>query len=161
DPINYDAVFLDGGLNLAKGDATKAIREFEYLSKTYIRNSQVRYQLALAYLLQAKTANPVDSRTAVDNADGRLTEAIRLDPHFEKAILLSAELKIRKGSPAGTVELLVPLIKERPQTAQAHYLLASAHLTQRNVEQALVIYRHMTDLFPKDPHPSFLLGGIL
>jgi putative PEP-CTERM system TPR-repeat lipoprotein len=161
DPINYDAVFLDGGLNLAKGDAPKAIREFEYLSNTYSRNPQVRYQLALAYLLQAKTANPVDSRNAVDNADGRLNEAIKLDPHFEQAILLSAELKIRKGSPAAAVELLAPLIKERPQTAQAHYLLASAYLAQLNAEQALAVYRQMTELFPKDPQPPFLLGDIL
>jgi tetratricopeptide (TPR) repeat protein len=161
DPINYDAVFLDGGFNLAKGDAPKAIREFEYLSNTYSRNPQVRYQLALAYLLQAKAANPVDSRSAVDSADGRLNEAIKLDPHFEQAILLSAELKMRKGSPAAAVELLAPLIKERPQTAQAHYLLASAYLAQRNGEQALAVYRQMTELFPKDPQPPFLLGGIL
>src|SRR5260221_5324350 len=161
DPINYDAVFLDGGFNLAKGDAPKSIREFEYLSNTYSRNPQVRYQLALAYLLQAKAANPVDSRSAVDSADGRLNEAIKLDPHFEQAILLSAELKIRKGSPAAAVELLAPLIKERPQTAQAHYLLASAYLAQRNTEQALAIYRQMAELFPKDPQSSFLLGSIL
>jgi tetratricopeptide (TPR) repeat protein len=53
------------------------------------------------------------------------------------------------------------LIKERPQTAQAHYLLASAYLAQRNTEQALAVYRQMTELFPKDPQPPFLLGGIL
>ena len=38
--------FMDGFLSLAKGDAAKAIREFEYLSNTYSQNPQVRYQLA-------------------------------------------------------------------------------------------------------------------
>jgi len=161
DPINYDAVFVDGGLNLAKGDAAKAIREFEYLSNTYRRNPQVRYQLALAYLLQAKTANPVDGRNAIDNADSRLNEAISLDPHFEQAILLFAELKIRKGGAAAAVDALVPLIKDKPQTAQAHYLLASAYLAQQKPDQALAVYRQMTDLFPKDPQPPFLMGSVL
>src|SRR6266545_7688160 len=35
DPLDTDALLQDGLLNLAKGDATIAIREFEYLSNTY------------------------------------------------------------------------------------------------------------------------------
>jgi len=161
DPTNYDAVLVDGGLSLAKGDVAKALRDFEYLSNTYSRNPQVRYQLALAYVLQAKTANPVDSRAAVDQAESRLNEAIKLDPHFEQAILLFAELKIRKGSPAVAIDALVPLIKEHPQTAQAHYLLATAHLALQNRDQALAIYRQMAGLFPKDPQPLLLSGVVL
>jgi len=161
DPINYDAMFLDGSLNLIKGDAATAVRDFEYLSNTYVRDPQVRYPLALAYLLQAKTANPAESRKYVDRAEIRLSEAIKLDPHFEQAVLLFAELKIRKGSPAPAVDALVPLIKERPQTAQAHYLLASAHLALQNQDRAVAVYRQMVGLFPKDPQPPFLLGGIL
>ena len=53
DPLNYDALFRDGIINLARGDATKAIREFEYLANTY-RDPQARYQLAVAYLQYAK-----------------------------------------------------------------------------------------------------------
>ena len=40
DPINYDALFQDGTLNLAKGDAAKAIREFDQLSNLYTQNPQ-------------------------------------------------------------------------------------------------------------------------
>ena len=59
--------FMDGVLSLGKGDAAKAIREFEYLSNTYRQNPQVRYQLARAYLLSAKSAgSPVESRNAVE-----------------------------------------------------------------------------------------------
>ena len=54
DPLNYDALFEDGTLSAAKGELAKSIREFEYLSDTYSQNPLVRYQLALAYLLQAK-----------------------------------------------------------------------------------------------------------
>ena len=161
DPINYDALFIDGLLSLGKGEAAKAIRVFEYLSNTYSQNPQVRYHLARAYLLYAKSAGVVESRNALESAESRLDEAIKLNPHFDQAILLLAELKIRKGIPAAAVDLLVPLIKERPQIAQAHYLLASAYLAQQKRDDALAVYRQMTELFPKDPQPPFLVGSIL
>jgi tetratricopeptide (TPR) repeat protein len=161
DPINYDALFMDGILNLRKGDAVSAMREFEYLSNTYPRNPQVRYQLAVAYLLYAKSAGAAESRRAVESAESRLDEAVKLNPSFEQAILLLAELKIRKGTPAAAVDLLAPLTKERPQIAQAHYLLAAAYLAQQKGGDALAVYRQMTELFPKDPQPPLLLGAIL
>jgi len=161
DSLNYEAVFQNGILSLAKGDAVRAIRDFEYLAKTYGRNPQVRFQLALAYLLYAKTASAADSRTAVESAESRLNEAIKLDPRFDQAVLLFAELKIRKGSSAAAIDPLAHLTKERPQIAQAHYLLASAYLAQQRTDQALAVYRQMTELFPQDPQPSFLIGTIL
>src|SRR5262245_7047173 len=161
DPINYDALFLEGLLSLGKGEAAKAIRVFEYLSNTYSQNPQVRYHLARAYLLYAKSAGLAQSRAAVESAERRLDEAIKLNPRFEEAILLLADLKVSKGVPAPAVDLLVPLIKERPQIAQAHYLLATAYLAQQKQDDALTVYRQMTELFPKDPQPPFLVGSIL
>jgi tetratricopeptide (TPR) repeat protein len=170
DPNNYDAVFQDGLLNLFKGDAAKASRAFEYLSNVYTRNPQVRYQLALAYLRFAKDATPTNARNATDAAESRLNEAIGLDPHFEAAVLLFAELKIRKGSAAAAVDPLLELLKRRPQSSQAHYLqvdlqphylLATAYLAQQQHDQALQVYRQMTERFPNDAHPWFLIGTVL
>jgi tetratricopeptide (TPR) repeat protein len=161
DSLNYDALLQDGVLNLAKGDAVKAIREFEQLSNLYNRNPQVRYQLALAYLQFANSASPVDSRKAVESADSNLDTAVKLAPQFEQALLLLADLKIRKGSPAAAVDLLVPLIKDRPQVTQAHYLLGTAYLAQQNRDQALAVYRQMSELFQQDPQPPYLSGTIL
>jgi tetratricopeptide (TPR) repeat protein len=161
DSINADALFQDGILNLAKGNATAAIREFEYLSNAYRQNWLARYYLAQAYLLYAKDANAVNSRDAVDNAIRSLNEAVNLEPRFDQAALLLAELNIRKGNPAAAVDLLVPVTKERPQIAQAQYLLASAYLAQQKSDQAAAVYRQMTELFPNDPQPPFLLGSML
>jgi tetratricopeptide (TPR) repeat protein len=161
DSSNFDALFQSGLLSLAKGEATEAIRVFEHLSSSYGPHPQVRLQLAVAYLLFARTATGLNARNAVDGAEKSLTEAVKLDPRLDQAALLLAELKIRKGSPAAAVDLLEPLIKERPQIAQAHYLLASAYLAQRQANQALAVYRRMTELFPQDPQPSFLIGGVL
>src|SRR6516165_7157147 len=159
DSINYDALYQDGILNLKKGDAIGAIRDFEYLSSAYRQNPLVRYQLALAYLLYAKEASDTKRRDAVDAAESRLNEAVGLQPRFDQAAMLLAELKIRKGNPAAAVDLLEPLTKERPQIAQAQYLLATAYLAQQKRDRALAVYRQMTELFPKDPRPSFLIGS--
>jgi tetratricopeptide (TPR) repeat protein len=163
DSINYDALYQDGILNLGKGDAVAAIRDFEYLSDAYRQNPLVRYQLALAYLLYSKSKDLSDEnrRTAVEAAESRLNEAVGLEPRFDQAAILLAELKLRKGNPAAAVELLEPLTKERPQTAQAQYLLATAYLAQQKSDQALAVYRKMTELFPNDPRPSFLIGSVL
>jgi tetratricopeptide (TPR) repeat protein len=164
DSINYDALFQDGILNLAKGDAIGAIRDFEYLSNAYRGNPIVRYQLAIAYLLYAKDGKDlsgVNRRNLVDNAERNLNDALNLQPRFDQAAILLAELKIRKGNPAAAVDLLLAVTKERPQIAQAQYLLASAYLAQRKNDEALAVYRQMTELFPKDPQPSFLMGSVL
>jgi tetratricopeptide (TPR) repeat protein len=161
DPINFDALFMDGVLNLTKGDAAKAVREFEFLNKNFAQNPRVRYQLAVAYLLYAKGANPVDQRNAVDSAESNLSEAVKLDPHFDQAILLLSEQKIVKGVPAAAVDLLTPLVKQQPENAQAHYLLGTAYLAQQQLGSALAIYKEMTKSFPKDPQPPYLAGAIL
>jgi tetratricopeptide (TPR) repeat protein len=90
-----------------------------------------------------------------------LNEAINLQPRFDQAATLLAELRIRKGNPAAAVDLLEPMTKERPQIAQAQYLLATAYLAQQKSDQALAVYRQLTELFPTDPRPFFLIGSVL
>src|SRR5262249_8420426 len=97
DSINYDALFQDGILNLAKGDALGAIRDFEYLSNAYRQNALVRYQLALAYLLYSNSKDMIEAnrRNAVEAAESKLDEAVGLEPRFDQAAMLLAELKLR------------------------------------------------------------------
>lgn len=161
DPINFEAVYQDALISSSKGDTSKAIRELEFLSKSFPRNALVRYQLASAYLLSAKNASEGNARNAIESAENRLSEAVKLDPKLESAVLLFAELKIRKGSAATAIEPLRELIKERPQTAQPYYLLATSQLMQGQAAEAASTYQQMMALFPKDPQPPFLLGNAL
>ena len=101
DPVNFEAVYQDALISASKGDTSKAIRQLEFLSNSFPRNALVRYQLASAYLLSAINASEVNARNATESAENRLSDAIKLDPKLEPAVLLFAELKIRKGSAAG------------------------------------------------------------
>jgi tetratricopeptide (TPR) repeat protein len=161
DGANFDALFLSGSRHLVEGNAEMAVREFEQLASLYGNNPQVRYQLARAYLLYANGNNAVKSRELLDAAERNLSQAIELNPKADPAILLLAELKLKKGNAAAAADLLLPLTKERPQLAQAQSLLASVYLTQNKPNEALAVYRQMTELFPKDPQPSFLTGVML
>jgi tetratricopeptide (TPR) repeat protein len=161
DALNFDALFQSVSLSLAKGEAEKAVRESEQLNSTYGQSPQARFQLAQSYLLSASSANPVKRKNLVDAAERNLNLAIQLDPHFAPAIMLLAGLKIGKGNPAAAVDLLAPLTKERPQIAQAQYLLATTYLLQQKRDDALAVYRQMMELFPKDPQPYLFAGSIL
>src|SRR5207244_3724331 len=107
----------------------------------------------LLYAKDAKDASEVNRRNVTDLAERSLDQAVKLVPRLDVATLLLADLKLKKGSPAAAMDLLLPLTKERPQIAQAQYLLASAYLAQQKTDQALAVYRQMTELFPKDPRP--------
>jgi tetratricopeptide (TPR) repeat protein len=162
DTMNYDGLLQDGIRNIEKGDPGKAVRELEYLSSIYTRNAPVRFQLARAYLLlSAKSTSLSEKRSAAQRAETLLDDALELDPTLNAATLLLAEIKIAKGIPAAAMDLLTPLVKERPQMAQAHYLLATAYLAQQKADDALAVYRQMTELFPQDPQPFFNLGTLL
>jgi tetratricopeptide (TPR) repeat protein len=161
DPINFDAIFQDSVLNLTKGDAATAVKKLEYLNNAYREKPQLLYQLAVAYLAFAGHASPVDARDSVGKAASRLTEAIKLDPRFDAAILTYAELQIRSGNAAGAIDSLAHLINEQPQLANAHYLLAAAYRAVQKENEALAVLRQMAQLFPKNPQPPFAAGSIL
>ena len=116
DPVNFEAVYQDALISASKGDTSKAIRELEFLSNSFPRNALVRYQLASAYLLSANNASEMNARNAIESAENRLSDAIKLDPKLEPAVLLFAELKIRKGSAAAAIEPLRELITHVVET---------------------------------------------
>lgn len=148
DPMNYEALLLSGRLKLVKGETAKAISEFEGMLFRYPKAAFVRYQLALAYLVDNEPGK----------ARGILTEAVSLNPDLVEAALLLAELKIRAGDISSTVAFLKQFIQQRPQVAQGWLLLAEAYRAQNNLDDALGVYRKFEELFPKSPEVALQTG---
>jgi tetratricopeptide (TPR) repeat protein len=148
DPMNYEALLLSGRLKLVKGDTAKAISEFEGMLFRYPKAAFVRYQLALAYL--------------VDNESGKartiLAEAVSLNPDLVEGVLLLAELKIRAGDVSSTVVLLKQFIQQHSQVAQAWLLLAEAYRALNNLDEALAVFAKFEELFPKSPEVALQTG---
>jgi tetratricopeptide (TPR) repeat protein len=86
---------------------------------------------------------------------------IGLEPEQLKWARQKLALSTYKDKEIQSEAALEEALKDRPQVAQVHYLLATAYLAQQKRDQVLAAYRTMTDLFPQDPQPQFLIGNIL
>jgi tetratricopeptide (TPR) repeat protein len=151
DPQNYEALLLRGRIDMAKGEPAKALVDFERVVNTYPTAAPGYYHLALAQLL---TRNP-------NQAIQSLRQVVEFDPKHTDAVLLLAELNIRKNEFAAAIAPLKQLVKERPQIAQAHFLLAAAYRGQQDLEAAAAVCEKMTSMFPGNARPYYLWGQIL
>jgi tetratricopeptide (TPR) repeat protein len=151
DPKNYDALLLQGRLDLAQGATAAAITELEGMAQVYPQASRVQYQLAMAYLMDGDTVKGMNS----------LSQAVSLDANFSDAILLLAQIQIKNGDPDSAIVSLQQLIANQPQLIQAQLLLADAYRARNNSDAALVIYQRLGGLFPQNPQIPLLMGSTL
>ncbi len=151
DPINYEALMLKGNLYMTKGQSTNGLAQFERVLALYGSVPQVHYEIALAHLLNQ---NP-------SKAAASLRQALAANPDFPEAILLLAQLDLRKGDTLAAIDSLNQLLKKKPQIAGAYTLLASAYLAQKSPDQATAILQRMAASFPHSPDAFLLLGNVL
>src|SRR5262249_2154989 len=131
-------------------DAAKAVTEFERMSKIYTRSPQVKYQLALAHLL-----NKDQAKAAVS-----LSEAITLDANYAEAILLLAQINVGRGDTASAISSLSRLIQLRPKLVSAYLLLADAHRIRGSFDDSIAVYRRLEELVPASAEVPFYMGQI-
>jgi tetratricopeptide (TPR) repeat protein len=148
DPSNFDARLQNGILALARHNVADAISQFERMDATDKNSPQVKYHLALAYVINGDRAK----------ATARLRDTLALAPDYVPAILLLGELDVRAGDAPEATKILSNLAKTQPDNAQAQFLLATAYLTQRQPAQALEVYRRMSRSFPDNPQIPCLMG---
>lgn len=151
DNANYDALLLDGGIKLVKGDVKAAIEAFTRASSVYPQSPQVAFQLARAHLLNGEAAKAISL----------LNQAIQLQPGYPEAILLLAEMNLQKGDTLSALTSLNALLKRHPNIPQAYLLLASAHSARNDFASAFEAYSRMKEVFPKSPEVPFFTAGLL
>jgi tetratricopeptide (TPR) repeat protein len=153
DASSFDALLLHGRLMLAQRDASKAIAEFDHLSTTelFTRSPQVHYFLAVAHLL-----NTNDTTRAFKS----LNQAIYYNSNYADAILLKAQLEINRDEPSAAITELSDLLKQQPELPSAYFGLAAAYTAKGQLDQALAAYRHIEQLFPKNPEMPMRMGLI-
>jgi cytochrome c-type biogenesis protein CcmH/NrfG len=82
-------------------------------------------------------------------------------PGFTEAVVGLAGLNIRKGDFSTAIAALKPVVQQRPGLIQAWLLLADAYRGQGNLDDALAVYRRLSEMFPKNAQSPFLMGLIL
>jgi tetratricopeptide (TPR) repeat protein len=148
DSINFDALSEHANLKLAARDTDGAIADLKRLAGFYTRAPQIKYRLAAAYL----------KKDDLLDAEDNLHQAILYAPNYDDAIMLLAQLDLRKADPAAAAASLTQLLKRRPTFGPAAFLLAQAYREEGHVDRALSIFRRLAEAFPKVPTGSYLSG---
>ena len=151
DANNYDALLGRGNVSLTRGDAASAAANFEHMASIYKRSPQVKYGLAMAYLMNHDKVG----------AAAQLKEALELDPGYPQATMVLGQLYIRSGDPGSAIALLTKFNKKVPGVGQAYLLLADAYMAEQQPDSALAIYHEMSHSLPKNPQIPLLMGIVL
>lgn len=150
DSRNFEALFLQGRLELMQRKPALAVGNYEDMARIYPEAPSVLYALAQAYLANNQT----------NEADGALTRALALKPDFSDAILLRAETEIVRGNPALAIVTLKQLVQTQPRLVQAWLVLADAFRAQGTLNNAVEIYRSLENSYPHTAQIPVLLGTL-
>src|SRR5438093_1766190 len=99
-----DARRLQGDVLLAKGDTKKALEVLERVDQTYPDVPVIKYKLARAYLANN---NANQAKLALD-------EAVSINPDYDDAVLLLAQVNFATGHGEAVIEPTTRLLRKRP-----------------------------------------------
>src|SRR5256886_5291973 len=151
DPANVDARLVQAESWIAKGETKKAVNSIEDLDRTYPGSPVVKYALARVYV---RTNN-------LDQAIAAVDQVVNLSPRFLDAILLRAELRLKKGDAQSVVDSLAAVVKQSPGLLQAELMLAEAYRALGRLDDAIAIVRDQIKRSPQNAASYFVLGFIL
>src|SRR2546430_6848996 len=151
DPANVDARLVQAESWIAKGETKKAVNSIEDLDRTYPGSPVVKYALARVYV---RTNN-------LDQAIAAVDQVVNLSPRFLDAILLRAELHLKKGDAQSVVDSLAAVVKQSPGLLQAELMLAEAYRALGRLDDAIAIVRDQIKRSPQNAASYFVLGFIL
>jgi tetratricopeptide (TPR) repeat protein len=148
DPEYIEGRRLQSDVLLAKGDTKKAVEVLERLDQTYPDAALIKYRLARAYL-QNKNMN--QAKVALD-------QAVSINPNYDDAVLLLAQVNLSTGHAEPVIEPLIGLLKKHPDLPNAALLLAGAYGSLDRFDDAAVVLQEQARLTPQDPQPEIALG---
>jgi tetratricopeptide (TPR) repeat protein len=139
---------LQGDVLLAKGDTKKALEVFERLDQTYPDVPLIKFNLARAYL----------PNNNINQAKLALDQAVSLNPNYDDAVLLLAQVNLSTGHGEAVIEPMTRLLKRRPDLKNAALVLVAAYDSLERFDDAAVVLEEQAKLAPNDPQPLIALG---
>jgi tetratricopeptide (TPR) repeat protein len=139
---------LQGDVLLAKGDTKKALEVLERLDQTYPDVALIKYKLARTYL----------QNNNINQAKLALDQALSLNPGYDDAVLLLAEVNLSTGHGEAVIEPITRLLRRRPDLRDAALILAGAYDSLDRFDDAAIVLEEQAKLAPNDPQPLIALG---
>ena len=144
----FDGRRLQSDVLLAKGDTKKALEVLERLDQTYPDIAFVKFKLGRAYL----------QNNNINQAKVALDQAVSLNPNYDDAALLLAQVNLSTGHGEAVIEPMTRLLKRRPDLRDAALVLAGAYGSLERFDDAAVVLEEQAKLAPNDPQPLIALG---
>jgi tetratricopeptide (TPR) repeat protein len=139
---------LQGDVLLAKDDTKKALGVLERLDQTYPDVPVIKYSLARAYL---RNNNINQAKLALD-------QAVSLNPDYDDAFVLLAQVNLSSGHGEAVIEPMTRLLRRRPDLKNAALVLVGAYDSLKRFDDAAVVLEEQAKLAPNDPQPLIALG---
>ncbi len=139
---------LQGDVLLAKGDTKKALEVLERLDQTFPDVALIKYNLARAYL----------QNNNINQAKLALDQAVSLNPNYDDAVLLLAQVNLSTGHGEAVIEPISRLLKKRPDLKNAALVLAAAYSSRDRLDDAIAVLENQAKLAPNDPQLPIALG---
>ena len=133
---------------LAKGDTKKALEVLARLDQTYPDIAFVKFKLGRAYLQD----NNINQAKVV------LEQAVSLNPGYDEAALLLAQVNLSTGHGEAAIEPMTRLLKRRPDLRDAALVLAGAYGSLERFDDAAVVLEEQAKVAPNDPQPLIGTG---
>ena len=151
DPEYIDGRRLESHVLWQRATRKKRSKFWSNSTKTIRTLLLSNIELARAYL---KNNNLNQAKMALD-------QVISLNPNYDDAVLLLAEINLRSGHGETVIEPLTRLLKRNPDLRPAALLLAAAYGSLDRFDEAAVVVSEQAKLAPHDPQAQMALGLML
>src|SRR5437660_9841909 len=108
------------------------------------------------YTLSLHDALPILRTNNLDQAIAAVDQVVNLSPRFLDAILLRAELHLKKGDAQSVVDSLAAVVKQSPGLLQAELMLAEAYRALGRLDDAIAIVREQIKRAPQNAASYFV-----
>ena len=94
----------------------------------------------------------------INQAKLALDQAVSLNPNYDDAVLLLAEINLSTGHGEAVIEPMTRLLRRRPDLKSAALVLVGAYGSLERFDDAAVVLEEQAKLAPNDPQPLIVLG---
>ncbi|MGR8979384.1 MAG: tetratricopeptide repeat protein [Gammaproteobacteria bacterium] len=149
DPAGFEASLIElASIFQAEGSTDFVYDALEALSQKNPNQPAVFYVQSLLAMQMKKK----------DQAEFKVEQALKIQPDWDKALILQTQIAFASGDLKGAAELLRKASQKYPDNVQINKMLAQVLIKTGAYEEAAEVYRKLTELDSEDVESRFALG---
>ena len=151
DPKDVDALGLQAGLLLDKGDLQNAVTQLQMVVTRSPGNFVAHFNLGRG----------LAEKGEIEPARAQFNEALRLRPDYTPARLALAQLQLSKGEFEPAIKTADDILSYERNNTKAHLIRAAAFLRSNQTPKAREELKHILDANPNSEEAMMQMGVVL